>query len=139
MSDLFKFLNNRNPTIGILALVFISLIGFQMTILSDGFADAPTKKGDSNQFQKAQNDKSKTSAKKTNKLNKKMYKGPKVNINKADAKTLQKNLKGVGKVKAKAIIDFRKKNGSFKKLSDLTRVKGISQKILENNRGLLEM
>ena len=36
-----------------------------------------------------------------------------VNINKADAQALQDNLEGVGEVKSKAIVDYRKKNGNF--------------------------
>lgn len=56
-----------------------------------------------------------------------------VNINKADALTIQKNLKGVGKVKAEAIVKYRKKHGLFKKVEDIVKVKGIGPKLLKKN------
>lgn len=65
-----------------------------------------------------------------------------VNINKADAKTIQ-TLKGIGPKKAEAIVDYREKNGKFESLSDLTKVKGISTKFLEKleakNRGKITL
>lgn len=57
-----------------------------------------------------------------------------VNINTADAATLAKNINGVGEKKAVAIIEYRKAHGPFKKVEDLMKVKGISQKTLEKNR-----
>ncbi len=59
--------------------------------------------------------------------------GP-VDINSADAEALDAALQGVGPKKAEAIVADRNKNGSFKTLDDLTRVKGISAKIVEVNR-----
>lgn len=61
-----------------------------------------------------------------------VYAGP-VNINTADAQTLSKNIKGVGLKKAQAIIAYREKNGEFKKIEDITKVKGIGAKLLEKN------
>jgi competence protein ComEA len=55
--------------------------------------------------------------------------GTKVNINTADEATLQ-SLKGIGEKKAKAIIDYRQKNGPFKTVDDLGKVKGIGAKRL---------
>lgn len=54
-----------------------------------------------------------------------------VNINTADAAALQK-IKGFGKKKSLAVIDYRNKNGQFKSLEDLLKVesRGISQKWL---------
>lgn len=60
------------------------------------------------------------------------YAGP-VNINTADAQTLSKNIKGVGLKKAQAIIAYREKNGKFKTVADLKKVKGIGVKLLEKN------
>ncbi|MBI3248881.1 MAG: helix-hairpin-helix domain-containing protein [Deltaproteobacteria bacterium] len=51
----------------------------------------------------------------------------KVNINTADEAGLT-SLKGIGKVKAQAILDYRQKNGSFKTVDDLAKVKGIGEK-----------
>ena len=53
----------------------------------------------------------------------------KVNINTADEAALMA-IKGIGKTKAKAIIDYRQKNGDFKTVDDLTKVKGIGEKSL---------
>lgn len=50
-----------------------------------------------------------------------------VNLNKADASAFQANLKGIGAVKAKAIVDFRKDNGAFKSIDDLKKVPGIGE------------
>ena len=65
-----------------------------------------------------------------------VYAAP-VNINTADAQTLSKNIKGVGLKKAQAIIAYREQNGSFKSIEDLKKVKGIGNKLLEKNNGLL--
>lgn len=59
--------------------------------------------------------------------------GP-VDINKADAVTIAKELDGVGKSRAEAIVAYREKNGAFKSANDLLKVKGIGQKVLEQNR-----
>jgi competence protein ComEA len=56
-----------------------------------------------------------------------------VNINTADAQTLAAELKGVGEKKAQAIVDYRVENGPFKSVTDLTSVKGIGDKLLEDN------
>lgn len=59
--------------------------------------------------------------------------GP-VDINSADAVTLATAMQGVGDKKAAAIVAERDKNGPFKSVDDLTRVKGISAKTVEANR-----
>ena len=59
--------------------------------------------------------------------------GP-VNINTADAKTLAKELEGIGPAKAQAIVEYRQKNGAFKTADDLLKVEGIGAKVLEQNR-----
>jgi competence protein ComEA len=57
-----------------------------------------------------------------------------VNINTADAKTISNNLKGIGMVKAQAVIDYRKDHGKFTNINNLTMVKGIGEKTIEKNK-----
>lgn len=54
-----------------------------------------------------------------------------VNLNKADAATLQENLKGVGEKKAEAIVAYRKEHGDFKTLDEIKEVKGIGEGIFK--------
>lgn len=58
----------------------------------------------------------------------------KVNLNTADAETLERELLGVGKVKAASIVDHRAANGPFASVDDLLEVKGIGAAILEKSR-----
>ena len=62
----------------------------------------------------------------------------KININKADIKNLSK-LPGIGEIKAKAILDYRKNIGEFQSLIELTKVKGIGKKTLVKMLPYLEM
>lgn len=52
-----------------------------------------------------------------------------LDINRATADQLD-GLKGIGPSKAQAIVDDREKNGPFRSVDDLLRVKGIGQKLL---------
>lgn len=65
-----------------------------------------------------------------------VYAAP-VNINKADAKTLAKNIKGVGPAKAQAIVIYRRDNGPFKSVRDLAKVKGIGERLIVTNKANL--
>ncbi|MCJ2371657.1 helix-hairpin-helix domain-containing protein [Pseudomonas sp. RGM 3321] len=58
----------------------------------------------------------------------------KVNLNTADAQMLQKELAGIGKNKADAIVAYRDANGEFTSIDELIEVKGIGKAILERNR-----
>ncbi|GFM79554.1 competence protein ComEA [Pseudomonas cichorii] len=60
-----------------------------------------------------------------------------VNINKADADTLQKELVGIGKNKASAIVAYREANGEFASVEELIEVKGIGKALLDKNRDKL--
>ena len=59
--------------------------------------------------------------------------GP-VDVNTADAKTLARELDGVGMAKAEAIVSYREKNGPFKSADDLAKVKGLGKKLIEQNK-----
>lgn len=65
--------------------------------------------------------------------------GAKVDLNDADAATLQKELAGVGEAKAKAIVAYRETNGPFSSVDELLEVKGIGKAILDRNRDKLEV
>jgi competence protein ComEA len=58
----------------------------------------------------------------------------KVNINTADAGTLDRVLIGVGPSKAEAIVQYRKQNGAFRSADQMTGVKGIGLATIEKNR-----
>ncbi len=58
----------------------------------------------------------------------------KVNINTADAATLDRVLVNIGPAKAEAIVAHRKANGAFKSPEQLAAVKGIGLKTVEKNR-----
>ena len=61
-----------------------------------------------------------------------------INLNKASAQQLV-DLKGLGMKKAQAIVDYRKTNGPFKAISELTNVKGIGDKFVEKNAQFLSL
>ena len=63
----------------------------------------------------------------------------KVNINTADAATIDAVLLNVGPAKAQAIVDYRKANGVFKSAEELAMVKGIGLKTVEKNRDRIEL
>lgn len=58
----------------------------------------------------------------------------KVNINTADAATIDRVLLNVGPSKAQAIVAYRKAKGPFRSLEQLALVKGIGLKTVEKNR-----
>ena len=56
-----------------------------------------------------------------------------VDINQASISDLV-SLNGIGKTKAKRIVDYRKENGCFKNKNQLLQVKGISHKTIAKNK-----
>ncbi|WP_201189554.1 ComEA family DNA-binding protein [Pseudomonas fluorescens] len=62
----------------------------------------------------------------------------KVDLNTADASTLQRELSGIGESKAKAIVAYRETNGPFASVDELLEVKGIGKAILDKNREKIE-
>lgn len=61
----------------------------------------------------------------------------KVDINTADANTLDRVLINVGAAKAKAIVEYREANGPFKSADELAQVSGIGLRTVEVNRDLI--
>ena len=57
-----------------------------------------------------------------------------VNINTADAATLDRVLVNVGPSKAEAIVAYRKANGAFRSADGLASVKGIGLATIEKNK-----
>lgn len=57
-----------------------------------------------------------------------------VNINTADAETLASAISGVGIKKAREIIAYRRQNGPFSSVDDLTKVTGIGPRTVETSR-----
>lgn len=60
-----------------------------------------------------------------------------LNLNAADAPTLQKELTGIGKAKAEAIVAYREAHGPFTSVDELLEIKGIGNAILDRNRDKL--
>jgi competence protein ComEA len=67
-----------------------------------------------------------------------VWAGP-VDINTADAATLDKELKGVGPARAQAIVAYRTQHGPFKSADDLSLVKTIPQKVVDQNRDNIQL
>ena len=57
-----------------------------------------------------------------------------ININESDTVGLMK-LKGIGKVLAGRIIEYRSTNGTFTSVEELKKVKGLGQKLYEKIKG----
>lgn len=61
-----------------------------------------------------------------------------VNLNKSTFEQLI-SLKGIGHTKAQAIIVYRQQAGGFKSVNELTKVSGIGEKIVKDNRARLSI
>lgn len=61
-----------------------------------------------------------------------------INLNSADIATLA-TLKGIGDSKARAIFAYREKNGPFKSVDDLSKVKGIGDKMVAKLRDQIRL
>lgn len=56
-----------------------------------------------------------------------------VNLNTATQSQLE-SVKGIGPAKAKAIIEYRTKNGPFKSVDELTKIKGFGKATVQKLR-----
>ncbi len=63
--------------------------------------------------------------------------GP-VNINAATTEQLS-TLRGIGQVRAEAIIKYRDAHGPFQSIEELKDVAGIGDKIIEDNRSRIQL
>ncbi len=61
-----------------------------------------------------------------------------INVNTATIEQLS-TLKGVGQVRAEAIVAYRETYGPFQSIDQLKNVKGIGDKIIEDNRPRLRL
>jgi len=62
--------------------------------------------------------------------------GTPINLNTATVAQLE-TLPGIGKSTAERILEYRQKNGSFKKIEDLMNVRGIGEKSFLKMKGLI--
>jgi competence protein ComEA len=63
----------------------------------------------------------------------------KVDVNSADAATIDRVLLNIGPSKAQAIVAHRDANGPYKSLEQLAKVKGIGLKTVEKNRDRIQL
>ncbi len=64
---------------------------------------------------------------------------PRVNINRAGPQELAEALDGVGDSKAKAIIEYREKNGAFESAKQLKAVNGVGDVTFRDNRDRIRL
>ncbi len=61
-----------------------------------------------------------------------------IDLNKADLSALTGSFKGIGRTRAKAIIDYRESHKGFKSIEELAQVKGIGHHFVEINKDKLK-
>ncbi len=62
----------------------------------------------------------------------------KVNLNTAGEDSLM-TLSGIGEARAKAIIEFREKNGNYTSIEDIMQIEGIKEKLFEKIKDQIEV
>ncbi len=67
------------------------------------------------------------------------FAGVVVNLNTATPEELSNALQGVGQARAEAIVKYRDTHGPFQSFDDLKNVKGIGDKIIENNKSRMRL
>lgn len=71
-------------------------------------------------------------------VNAQLLENEKININKASLETLTQ-LTGIGTAKAQAIVDYRRTQGDFVSLEEITEIKGIGKRWLELHKHQLTL
>lgn len=61
-----------------------------------------------------------------------------ISINSASVEELM-NLPGIGESKAKAIVEYREKNGNFERIEDITKVSGVGESIFEQIKEYIDL
>jgi competence protein ComEA len=61
-----------------------------------------------------------------------------INLNKAEAKEIQKAYKGLGLRRARAIVAYRSEHGPFKSVADVAQVKQLGKAYTKHNLTKLE-
>lgn len=113
----------------LLVALFICTLGLT-TLADNGYATSETKEGTA-VSDTANTAKTAASAKAKKEI------PHDVNINTAD-KELLTQIPGIGPVTADSILQYRKDNGQFKSLDELTKVKGIGDKSLAKFKPYLQ-
>ncbi len=62
----------------------------------------------------------------------------KIDLNKADQKAITNSMKGIGKKRAEAIVNYRAAHGNFKSVEDLAQVKGLGKQFVKNHLSQLQ-
>ena len=62
----------------------------------------------------------------------------KIDLNKADIKTLSKSFKGIGQKRAEAIIGYRETKGGFKSVEELAQVRGLGEQFVKSHLSQLQ-
>lgn len=62
----------------------------------------------------------------------------KINLNTASVEELTHAIKGIGKKRALAIVQYRQKHGIFKTITDLAAVRGIGLRFVQSHRSTLD-
>lgn len=96
------------------ALIILSLFA-SFGLMSSGYAQTPHNKSVTSNQEAAK-------------------KNQPIRINSVNAKALAHKVKGIGAVRAKAVVAYRDAHGRFKSIDDLTHVKGISKRTLAKYR-----
>lgn len=62
----------------------------------------------------------------------------KINLNTASAEELTHAIKGIGRKRALAIVQYRQKHGVFKTITDLAAVRGLGLHFIQSHRSELD-